>query len=267
MSRGAASPRPALADVEPEFPNEPCFTSTVCAIKNKVRWGQPAWTPDQCRKIAGGVLGSAKRHRLPPSLILAVMINESDMNEKAVHVTTRDSVVYAKDSGLMGIRCIVDKHGRCGNGHVRGMKWTSVMDPLTNIELGARELARWRDGAGIQKVTVRKRDASGRIQTRDKWVPCEHKTHAYWAHYNHGPRYIDTGPARHYPHRIAVLYHAVSKAMNLDAPALRAMRVTIHDPGMRPRTADRPVEARYRKLSEQIKDAGSQCRVATAALR
>ena len=45
-----------------------------------------------------------------------------------------------------------------------------------------------------------------------KDVPCTHANHAFWAHYNHGPRYIDHGPARHYPHRVAVIDHALASA-------------------------------------------------------
>ena len=90
--------------------------------------------------------------------------------------------------------------------------------------------------------------------------PARTGTHAYWAHYNHGPRYIDRGPARHYPHRVAVLYYALARAMNVDTSSLTSMHLTIHDPGKRQRTADRPVEARYQKLCEQIRGVGPVCR-------
>jgi len=168
----------------------------------------------------------------------------------------------------MGIRCIVDKKGGCTNGHVRGMAWTQVMDPMTNVDVGARELAHWRDGGGITNVTVRTRDSHGVLHTTEKHVPCAHRTHAYWAHYNHGPRYIDRGPARHYPHRIAVLYYALARAMNMDTSSLTSMRLTIIDPGKRPRTADHPVEARYQKLCHAIRDVGPVCSErSTAELR
>ncbi len=264
---GAVEAAPA-SRADPEWPDEGCLASTICAVKDRVRWRTPAWKPDFCQQIAHGVLKSARRHQLPPALILAIMINESDMNEKAFRTTVRDGAVYAKDGGLMGIRCIVDKHGRCTNGNVRGLAWKEVMDPLTNIELGARELARWRDGGGLTKTTVRERDSNGISTVRERYVPCQHKTHAYWAHYNHGPVYIDHGSPRHYPHRIAVLYYALARAMDMDTSALTNTRLTVRDPGKRPRTADRPVEARYRKLCQQIHDAGSACSgVRTAALR
>jgi hypothetical protein len=242
-----------------DAPTISCLATTLCEVKDRVRWRTPAWKPAFCEQIANAVLDSSKRHALSPSLILAVMINESDMNEKAFRTTLKGGRVYAKDGGLMGIRCIVDSHNHCVNGNVRGMPWADVMDPVTNIDIGARELAHWRNGGGITNVTVRTRDSDGVLRTKQKHVPCTHKTHAYWAHYNHGPRYIDRGPARHYPHRIAVLYYALAKAMNMSTNELTSMRLTITDPGKRPRTADRPVEARYLKLCQTIRGVGPVC--------
>ena len=218
-----------------------------------------------CHKVAHAVRESAERYQVPPALILAVMINESDMNEATFRITVRNGSVYAKDGGLMGIRCILDKRGRCGNGLVRGMRWKEVMDPATNIALGARELAHYRDGGGVTKVTVRTRDHKGKLVVRQKSVPCAHKTHAYWAHYNHGPRYIDHGPARHYPHRIGVLYYALARTMGVDTTEVTTTRLTVNDRGRRPRTFDHPVEARYRKLCQAIRDSKSACTGVTTA--
>lgn len=236
-----------------------CLGATICQIKQKMFSGKRNWTPEYCEKIATGVLASARKHDLNPALLLAVMINESDLDEKAVGEHERNGRVYAKDSGLMGIRCLVDDHGTCTNGGVKGRTWKSVMDPLTNIELGARELARWRDGAGVERVTVRKRDRSGHVTEQHKFVACHHRTHAYWAHYNHGPLYIDKGFARHYPHRVAVLYHALAQTLKLRAPELDHGPITISDPGLRPRTIDRPVEPRYRELCAIIHKANGTC--------
>ena len=102
-----------------------------------------------------------------------------------------------------------------------------------------------------------KLDGDGHRYKVTKNVPCQHKTHAWWAHYNHGPRYIDKGYARHYPHRVAVLDHAFASVMNTPAPELEAGRITIHDPGKRERTADRPLEPRFKKLCEQIRSSGT----------
>jgi hypothetical protein len=234
-----------------------CLAQTICAVKEKIRWQTPAWTPSQCGRIADAVATSAKRHHLSPTLMLAIMVNESDMNEKAARVYTRDGKVNAKDGGLMAIRCLLDDRDRCTNGNVRGVAWKELMDPATNIELGARELAHWRDGGGVMTKTITKLDADGHRVRVDKEVPCDHKTHAWWAHYNHGPRYIAKGYPRHYPHRIAVLDHAFATVMNMPAPELTAGRITIHDPGKRERTVDRPLEPRYKKLYAQILSGGT----------
>jgi hypothetical protein len=255
----SSAPDATPAQPDRAAPPESCLASTICSVKERVRWHAPAWSPSFCHRIAQGVLDSAKRNDISPSLLLAVMVNESDMNEHAAPVTMKNGRVYAKDSGLMGIRCILDKRGYCSNAYVRGMAWRKVMDPITNIELGARELGRWKKGGGVTRITVRVRE-NGQLVTKQKNVPCQHKTHAFWAHYNHGPRYIDHGFARHYPHRVAVLEYAIAEALNVEATELKTTsRITIHDRGQRDRTADRPVEPRFRKLCSQIREVGGQC--------
>jgi hypothetical protein len=254
ISSGAAAKpaHPAAAPV-----SEACLAQTICAVKERIRWQTPAWTPSQCRRIADAVNDSAKRHDISPTLLLAIMVNESDMNEKAARAYTRDGKIYAKDGGLMAIRCMLDDKERCTNGNVRGVAWKDLMDPVKNIELGARELAHWREGGGVTRKTIVKLDRDGQRYQVTKNVPCQHKTHAWWAHYNHGPRYIDKGYARHYPHRVAVLDHAFATVMNVPTPELEAGRITIHDPGKRERTADRPLEPRFKKLCEQIRSSGT----------
>jgi hypothetical protein len=250
-----------------DLPSEDCLASTICVIKDRVRWRAPAWKPEVCQKIAHEILESAERYQIPPALILAVMINESDMNENTFRTTVRAGAVYAKDGGLMGIRCIVDKKGHCSNAHVRGMSWKTVMNPATNIELGAKELAHYRDGGGVNKVTMRVRDSKGHLVVQQKSIPCTHKNHAYWAHYNHGPHYIDHGPARHYPHRIGVLYYALARTLGVDTTEVTTTRLTVVDRGHRARTYDRPIEARYHKLCQAIHDSKSACtEPATASL-
>lgn len=257
----AAEPDPAAPAVnlsaQPDSNEDSCLARTICALKERIRWQTPAWTPSQCRRIAGAVDAAAQKYNLSPTLIMAVMINESDLNEKAVHVYTRGDRIYAKDSGLMAIRCVLDKREHCTNGNVRGVVWKDLMNPVTNIEAGARELAYWRDGGGVTRITITKRDAQGHLQKVTKDVPCRHKNHAFWAHYNHGPRYIDKGYPRHYPHRIAVLDHALASALNLPTPELIGIRITIHDPGMRERTPDRPLEPRFKKLCQQIRESAA----------
>jgi hypothetical protein len=251
----ASDSKPAISSEAAPAPA--CLAQTICAVKERIRWQTPAWTHAQCRRIADAVNDSAKRHDLSPSLLLAVMVNESDMNETSARAYTRDGKIYAKDGGLMAIRCMPDDKERCTNGNVRGVAWKDLMDPVKNIELGARELAHWREGGGVTRKTIVKLDGDGRRYQVTKNVPCQHKTHGWWAHYNHGPRYIDKGYARHYPHRVAVLDHAFATVMNVPTPELESGRITIHDPGKRERTADRPLEPRFKKLCEQIRSSGA----------
>jgi hypothetical protein len=248
---------PVVVPIDPI--DSACLSRTICSIKNKIRWGTPAWSQEQCQTVANAILTSAKRYDVSPTLLLAVAINESDLNEKAARVSMRDQKIYAKDSGLMGIRCVLGSRGQCLNGNVRGMKWADLMVPTNNIDSGAKELAYWKNGGAFTRTIVKRRDASGTVRAVYKTTPCHHKTHAYWAHYNHGPRYIDHGYARHYPHRVAVLDHALASVLHADAPELRGNRITMHDAGKRERTVDRPIEPRYQKLCSQIQSVNGTC--------
>ena len=266
MVEAAPSAPAAGPAAGPQGLSEDCLASAICGVKSQVRWKTSAWAPQFCHDVAHGVLAAAEKYQLSPTLLLAVMINESDLDEKAYRESRRGDRVYAKDSGLMGIRCLLDGRGRCKNGHVRGMAWKTLMDPLTNIDVGAHELAGWRT-AGVTRTTVRVR-SGGALITRDKLVTCKHRTHAFWAHYNHGPFYIDHGPARHYPHRVAVIDYALARMLGVDAPELApAERITIRDPGQRARTPDRPVEERYRKLCGQIHHVDGICSSVAAVAR
>ena len=137
------------------------------------------------------------------------------------------------------------------------------MAPATNIALGARQLAYWRDVGGLEKAALRPR--RGALKAKQKYVRCTHKTHAYWAHYNHGKIYLDHGRARHYPHRVAVLYYALLRAMNLDTSLLTSTVLSVRDPGKSLRTAAEPVEPRYRKLCNSIRAASPTCGDLTTA--
>jgi hypothetical protein len=249
----------ARFEADRAFPAASCLASTICSLKEKLRWHAAAWSPQFCERIAEGVLTSARTNNISPTLLLAVMVNESDMNEKAAPVTMKHGRIYAKDSGLMGIRCVFGKgNGMCTNGYVKGLSWRKVMDPLTNIELGARQLSRWRtDGMVRKTVQVRQ---GGQLVSKQKYVQCQHRNHAFWAHYNHGPLYIDHGYPRHYPHRVAVLEYSLARALNVEAPELKEVaHLTVHDRGQRDRTADHPIEARFRKLCSEIDEVGGQC--------
>jgi hypothetical protein len=267
----AASTRPVTAPIAPQATasgpapgptagalSPSCLATTLCALKNEVRWRTPRWDPATCARVADAVLAASARYDLSPALLLAVMLNESDLDEKAAVPYKRDGAVYAKDGGLMGIRCVFDDGapGRCGNGQVRGLAFRTLMDPARNVELGARQLAYFRDQGGVERRRVRVRGEDGKLTTVTKLVRCRHRDHAWWAHYNHGNFYIRRGFARHYPHRIAVLYQALAATLGLPAPDLAGRPITMLDPGRRARTADRPVEARFRVLCRKIRTVG-----------
>lgn len=273
----AAEPQPASPDrngaaIDPaqpsgsqaggELPSVSCLTATLCAIKQRVRWRTAPWSPAYCQRIAQSVLQAAEREQLSPALLVAVMINESSLDAYAARATMKGNALHARDGGLMGIRCILDGSDRCTNGRLRGMRWSEVLKPETNIALGARALAYWRDAGGLVERNPRSQ-SEGRAGK--SYRRCPHKDHAYWAHYNHGERYISQGPARHYPHRIGVLYYALARAMNLDTGPLTTMRLSVSDAGRRPRTADRPVEPRHVSLCRSISSIGPVCDEVMAA--
>lgn len=207
---------PALRRPDDQGPGtKTCLASALYSLRRRVRPHDAAWTPAFCRSLAETVAAVGERYDLSPALLVAVMMNESDMDEGAARVS-RTLRGIAMDSGLMGIRCVLDRRGRCKNGLVRGLAWRDVMDPFTNVELAARYLAHYRDGAGRDRIVVRLRQADGPARIIERDVPCRHRNHAYWAHYNHGTRYIARGPARHYPQHVAVLYHALGVTLGFE---------------------------------------------------
>jgi hypothetical protein len=263
LSLSPKAPAPALPPPPPPAAAPPAPLSylgleeltlarTLCSLKEEVRFRAAAWSPATCEKMARAVLTASAKYRLSPALILGVMLNESDLDENVRTPYRKGGVVYATDSGLMGIRCVFDRQGRCGNGHVRGMLPSEVIDPATNIALGAQELAYNRDRGGVERRTVAVRLDDGTSVLSQKLVRCRHRTHAYWAHYNHGSFYIAHGFPRHYGHRVGVLYYAFARTLGLPDREVTTHPLTVRDPGAQPRTADRPVEARFRRLTEKI---------------
>ena len=263
----APAPAPARVAAAPPETTPACLAATLCALQDEVRWRTPAWSPATCLRTADAVLAAAGKYDLSPALIVAVMLNESDLNEKASIPYYRDGELYAKDGGLMGVRCVFGDPGRCDNGHVQGLSFRAIMDPVKNVELGAKALAYFRDKGGVEKKVVRERNAQGKLVKRTKNVRCKHRDHAWWAHYNHGSFYIKKGYARHYPHRVAVLYSRLSRVLGVPAPELTSGRITMRDPGRRARTIDRPVETRYRVLYDKIGRVGGACEPPVTAAR
>ncbi len=241
-----------------EVPNMSCLASTLCAIKDRIRWRTPRWSEAQCQEMAEVVLKAAAREQLPPALIVAVMINESTLDERAVRVTMKNGVVHSKDGGLMGIRCILDGKDTCKNGKVRGLPWKDVMSPATNIMLGAQALAYWRDLGGVVGEKVRLRGSRG-VETKMRYRRCTHRDHPYWAHYNHGVRYIDHGRPRLYPHHIAVLYYALSRTMDTDTVNLTSVRMGAGPSTMPANRVDHPIGVRSAGLFRTILGVGPLC--------
>jgi hypothetical protein len=224
----------------------------LCALKDELGT-HGMWTPPFCHRVAGAVLAAAQKYELSPALILGVMLNESDLDADARTPYRRGGRVYATDSGLMGIRCVFGQNGLCRNGHARGLAPAKVIEPVTNIALGAQELAYTRDRGGVERraVLIAREADGGRVLGR-KLVRCKHRTHAYWAHYNHGSFYISRGFPRHYGHRVGVLYYAFAHTLGLPDAEVTMRPLSVRDPGRAPRTADRPVEARFRALTRKI---------------
>jgi hypothetical protein len=247
-----AVPGPELEALPPAGVKTSVLAAALCATKDSVRWHAPAWSPTMCHEVAAAVIGAAVKYRLGPALILGVMLNESDLDENVVTKYRKGGLVYAQDSGLMGVRCVFDGHGRCYNGVVRGMTVAQTAQFATNIDLGAQILARARAGDGVEKRVQSQLLPDGEVITTTKLIRCRHKNHAWWAHYNHGSFYIAHGFARHYPQRVAVLAYAWAQSLGLPHDELFGKPLTVTDPGQRPRTADRPVERRFRILVDKI---------------
>jgi hypothetical protein len=214
-----------------------CFAKLLCAVKDRIRWRTPAWSAKTCEKLGDAIQASASEHKLNPHLLLGILVNESELDEKSHRDTYRDGKLVAKDGGLGGMRCVLGQDGKhCVNGFVRGMSWQQIMDPVTNIEMAARELARHHES-----------------------VACRHKGHAWWNHFNHGVRYIDRGPARHYGHRVAVLYAALLRVSGESVTDELRKPITIVDKGQKPRSIDKPVGVRQRRLVGQIMECARAC--------
>ena len=238
-----------------DVPAPGCLAETICGVQNRIRWKRSAWTPAYCGRIAGAILSSAEKHQVAPGLILAVMLLESELDVNAELESHRDGRLFAIDTGLMAMRCRLDdkgRRGKCTNATVKGIPWWDLRQPEVNIERGAHQLAMWRADEGRERLTVKVKGPDGHRITKTKIINCRHKDHAFWAHYNHGQFYFDTGKHRHYPHRVAVLYHALTRALGVAGKDLYGHVITVKDPGQPRRRVGRPVSRRMRKLYQNI---------------
>jgi hypothetical protein len=92
------------------------------------------------------------------------------------------------------------------------------------------------------------RESDGTVATTVRNIPCPHRDHAWWAHYNHGTHYINHGQARFYPHHVAVLQDALAESLGLDREPVTS-RYTLK--GLE--RADRPTAQRYVQLCSLIR--------------
>jgi hypothetical protein len=136
-----------LLSAVPARAAEPVSAATVCRVQNALRWSLPAWKQKRCQEVAAAL------SVLPePVTMLAVMANESGMNEKAI----RWAGPRTCDVGATGIRCVLGDDGKCNNGPARGYTIAQLMDPVTNVRIahvlatikGARWLHRWNGDPG-----------------------------------------------------------------------------------------------------------------------
>jgi hypothetical protein len=236
-----------------------------------------AWSQEEANRIGHAFIEAGRRHDFRPGFLAAFSVNESDLKESAVRETRTKDGRIAKDSGLMAVRCVVGGEKRwwkdnhvlrfqqpgarfiqaCLNDPVRGMLPSELLDPVKNIEIAASILARLRDD-GVPLLVTRVEKIHGRPKRVREVTTCPHKEHPFYAHYNWGARMIETGPSRHYPHRVAVLYHAIAEAMHTDTPELVGAHF-VQDKGARPRRVDRPVGERQRRLFALISACQGHC--------
>ena len=241
---------------------EPAWRHLCARSRTRSAGARPPGRRRTCQRIADAVLAAAARvravARADPG---GDAQRERPRREGAPSPTTATAWSTPRTAGLMGIRCVFDDRGRCDNGHVRGMSFRAVMDPVKNVELGARELAYFRDKGGVEQQVVRERNArAASWSSAPSTCAASTADHAYWAHYNHGSFYITRGYARHYPHRVAVLYHApVAQCWAARARARASGPITMRDPGRRPRTSTGRSRPAIACCTDKIWRVGGRC--------
>ena len=218
-----------LVTVEPRGKTSTnCFIETLCAVKEKVRWPKgdtTKWSYEKCQGIGRAFLEAGEKYEISPALLVAIAINESELDEKALAVVKKNDQVYAYDVGMTQTRCVVGKNDKCLNGYTKGRTVAELLRPAVNIDTEAKILA------SIKKDTS-----------------CKHTTHPWWAHYNWGARVFNEGTPRNYPHRIAVLFNAFAQASGGAAPELQGQ-------------VNSPIGARAKKLYAQVLSCSGACTV------
>jgi len=111
--------------------------SLVCAVQSAIKLHRtPAWKPDRCEQVAGAMNSTGN-----PGQTLAIAVNESDLNEKAIHWRATGGA----DVGLMGVFCAVEKGAKddtCKN--VPGgvpIKLRELFEPTASVYVATAILA------------------------------------------------------------------------------------------------------------------------------
>jgi len=104
----------------------------VCTVAHALR--QP-WQADRCQAVAAALATTRE-----PATMLAIAVLETGMRPTKRHLRNGPKVV---DVGLLGVACRL-RRGHCTNWPVRGMTVAELQDTRTNIEAGARVLAKKR---------------------------------------------------------------------------------------------------------------------------
>jgi len=228
LAMAISAPKPNY--IAPLDTEDRCFIERMCELKEMVRWKTPRWSMDMCYRVGNAIIAEEHVSGVPRELILAVMINESDMNDKATRpYFDKNGKMTSWDGGLMGVRCIVDKDGRSCVNYMRKVTWKDLLVPEVSLRLAVRKM----------------------VSIRDQY-PCKHNDHPWFAHYNWGGKVIRTGIPRSYPQRVAVLWKALAEAGGKEPPEIAQLRF-VQIKGKRPVTINTPVGARHRDLVSKIK--------------
>lgn len=136
--------RAAESDVTPAL---------VCRVQLALRPRSPAWPSEKCERVAAALNTTAA-----PRTLWGIYINESDMRD---HVAVWHGPRTVDDGGF-GLRCLLDDHGRCTNGVVRGYRVRDLQDAETSIRLANVLLVSL--GGDVQGWNRRSRGYAARIR-------------------------------------------------------------------------------------------------------